>query len=467
MSKVPSTINEEELSPLLKKVKERKIPYTMEEIQQVKDKIVNARSDFLMRQPFFGIMSMNLVLVDASNWLVTAATDGKRFYYNVGFFNLLEPEEIKFVFAHEILHCAYDHFSRTYSTDSLSKYIEGDLTFDEKQELNRKLVNIAADYCVNRDLVECEIGQMIRPEIIKLFYDKKYDGKIMEEVYKDLLKNGAGKGSVLDDHSVGQNAGSGAGNQVRKAKLGDEEGEGEGPSSMSDEERENAEREFKEKMITAYDAQEAYAERKQMDGQSAGKMPAELKRIIDRLRKPEINWRTYIRKKIISYFKLNEYWASPHRRTFDSTFILPGCKQAEKVDIHIAVDCSGSISEVELGDFLTEIYGITNQFKDYTIRVWTFDAKVYKESYQEYTPRNIKELPKYKFFGGGGTSFQVNWDFMKEKRIKPHVFIMFTDGYTGDTFGDAGYCETVFVINTDVVVPPEFGKTIRYKPKRT
>lgn len=463
-----TSANEEELSPLLKKVKERKEPYSDAERQKVADKIVQARSDFLMRQPFFGLMAMNLKLIDASSWLVTAATDGRHFYYNVGFFLLLEPEEIKFVFAHEILHCAYDHFSRSYETESLDHYFNSEnLTYDDKKRLQHQLANIAADYCVNRDLIECEIGQKIREEVIKLFYDKKYDGKIMEEVYKDLLKNGSGKGTMLDDHSVGQRGVGEAGGKLRKPTFGDEEGEGssEGPEDLSSEDRENIEREFKEKMISAYDSQVSHDDRKKQDGQSAGKMPAELQRIIARLKKPEINWRTYIRKKIISYFKQNEYWASPHRRTFDTRFILPGTKQAERVDIHIAVDCSGSIGSKELGDFLSEIAGITSQFKDYAIRVWTFDAKVYEESFVEYTPKNIKTLPNYKFFGGGGTSFQANWNFMKEKRIKPHVFIMFTDGYTGDTFGDAGFCETIFVVNTDVEIPSEFGKTIRYKPK--
>lgn len=470
MSKDKNTtsVNEGKLSPLLEKVKSRKEPYSKAEIQNVADKIVQARSDFLMRQPFFGLMSMNLKLINSSNWLVTAATDGKHFYYNVGFFLLLEPEEIKFVFAHEILHCAYDHFLRSYITEDFSHYeskYDVTLSYDQKNKLKHELVNIAADYCVNRDLIECEIGQKIRPEIIRIFYDKKYDGKTMEEIYKELLKDGPGEGEMLDDHSVGNKA---AGNKLRRADIqgkGDAEST-DGPEDMTPAEKEAVAKEFNEKMIAAFDAQTSHEERKEQDKMSAGKMPAELKRIIARLKKPEINWRHYIRRKIISYFKQNENWASPHRRSFDTSFILPGTKQSERVDIHIAIDCSGSISERELGDFLSEIGGIALQFKDYVFRVWTFDGKVYTESFVEYTTKNIRELPKYKFFGGGGTSFQSNWDFMRANKIKPHLFIMFTDGYTGDTFGDAGFCETVFVVNTDVVIPEKFGKTIRYKAKK-
>ena len=47
--------------------------------------------------------------------------------------------------------------------------------------------------------------------------------------------------------------------------------------------------------------------------------------------------------------------------------------------------------------------------------------------------------------GGGGTDFDCNFVYMKDNDIQPKKFIMFTDGYR-DSWGDADYCETVFVI---------------------
>jgi len=461
-----------ELSPLLKAVKERKTPYTAEEDELVREKIYVARSNFLMRQPFFGIMAMNLELVDASKWLLTAATDGKRFYYNTGFFLLLEAAEIQFVYGHEILHVAYDHFGRSIATTGdFSHYSANDMTFDEKVKLQSKLVNVAADYCVNRDLISYKIGTKIREEVIKLFYDKKFDDMTMEEVYKALLKDSkaAENGQTLDDHSVGQ-GGQGEGNDKRVADPQGENGKGDGsefsPVPMTAEEREEVMREFKDKMINAYDQQKEHEKARREQNQDAGSLPADLERLIDRMRRPEINWRQYIRSRITSLFRESDDWSRPSRRSFDGDFIMPGFRQVEKVDIHIAIDCSGSIGEVEMADFLSEISGIAQQYKrDFTLRVWTFDGKVYPESFKEYTPNNIRTLPKYEFFGGGGTSFLANWAFMREKRIKPKLFIMFTDGYTGDDFGIPGYCDTIYVVNTEVQVPKEFGKTIRYKPR--
>lgn len=464
-------------------VKERTKPYTKEEIDIVEDKIYQARSNFLMRQPFFGIMAMNLELVDASKWLVTAATDGKHFYYNVGFFLLLEPEEIQFVYGHEILHVAYDHFGRAIATvNDYEHYADNDMTFDEKIRLHAKLANIAADFCVNRDLVTCKVGTLIRKEVIKLFYDKKYDDMSMEEIYKELLKdpNAGQNGTTLDDHSVGTGIQQ-EGNEKRKANPNGEgpgEGDGEGqdkseggadfkPRDLTAEEREEIMRDFKDRMINAYDQQKENEEaRRSSGGSDAGSLPADLERLIERMRRPEINWRQYIRTRITSLFRESDDWSRPSRRSFDGEFIMPGFRQVEKVDIHIAIDCSGSIGEVEMADFLSEIAGITQQYKrDFKLRIWTFDGKVYPQSLKEYTPSNIRSLPKYEFFGGGGTSFLANWAFMQEKRIKPKLFIMFTDGYTGDGFGVPNYCDTIYVVNTEVIVPREYGVTIRYKPR--
>jgi predicted metal-dependent peptidase len=462
-----------DISPLLQAVKERTKPYTQEEKAACEEKIFQARSNFLMRQPFFGIMAMNLIHVDASNWLLTAATDGKRFYYNIGFVNLLEPEELQFVYGHEILHVAYDHFGRAVATlDDLDKYIKNDMTFDEKVKLQADLANIAADYCVNRDLITYKVGTLLRQEVIRLFYDKKYDDKIMEEVYKDLLKdpeNAKKQGTTLDDHSVGQ-GGEQEGKGDKRIANPDAQKENGGagwqPVPMTAEEREEVMRDFKEKMINAYDQQKEHEEARRESGQDAGGLPADLERLIARMRKPEIDWRQYLRSRVTALFRESDDWSRPSRRSFDGNFIMPGHRQVEKVDIHIAIDCSGSIGEAEMADFLSEISGITKQYKDYTIRVWTFDGKVYPESLVEYTPANIRTLPAYKFYGGGGTSFLANWAFMQAKRMKPNMFIMFTDGYTGDDFGIPGYCPTIYVVNTEVEVPREFGATIRYKPRR-
>jgi predicted metal-dependent peptidase len=113
----------------------------------------------------------------------------------------------------------------------------------------------------------------------------------------------------------------------------------------------------------------------------------------------------------------------------------------------VAIDTSGSISDEDCRVFLSEVAGILSQFESYEMRIWCFDTKVYNA--QIFTSESCEEIEGYGMIGGGGTSFDCNWNYMKLEGIVPDRFIMFTDGYTGDGWGDAEYCETLFVMRTN------------------
>jgi predicted metal-dependent peptidase len=143
--------------------------------------------------------------------------------------------------------------------------------------------------------------------------------------------------------------------------------------------------------------------------------------------------------------------------------ILPGMDFAETIDLAVALDMSGSISNDQGADFLGEIKGIMDEYRDYKIKVWCFDTKVYNE--QDFTADGGEELTDYEIMGGGGTDFMCNWEYMKETGYVPKKFIMFTDGYAWDSWGDADYCDTVFVIHShhDKNVQAPFGQTAHYE----
>jgi predicted metal-dependent peptidase len=122
---------------------------------------------------------------------------------------------------------------------------------------------------------------------------------------------------------------------------------------------------------------------------------------------------------------------------------------------------SGSIGDEQAKDFLGEIKGIMQEYQDFKIKVWCFDTKVYNEA--DFDGYNIDEFDYYEPMGGGGTEFDVNWDYMKENDIQPKKFIMFTDGYPWGSWGDDNYCDTFFIIHgNDKVVPP-FGEFAYYE----
>ncbi len=68
--------------------------------------------------------------------------------------------------------------------------------------------------------------------------------------------------------------------------------------------------------------------------------------------------------------------------------------------------------------------------------------------------------------GGGGTSFEVCFAFMKDQGLEPNRFIMFTDGLPNGTWGDPNYCDTLFVIHGSTSIVAPFGVTAYYdEPK--
>jgi predicted metal-dependent peptidase len=378
----------------------------MSYMDPIVDKIVIARVGLLLRHPFFGNMATRMKLVDASDWLATAATDFRNFYYNRDFFEKMTPRQVEFVVAHEILHCVYDHMGRREGRDP-------------------KIFNIAADYCVNGLLKRERIGD---DPPVNFYHDPKYYGWSAEQVYDELYKK-------YDEDQLNQLG------QMLDEHL-DPEGDGkDGQPKHSKEDLKKIRDEIKEAMIQAANAA------------GAGNVPGEIARMIKEMTEPKMNWREMLRQQIQSTIKNDFSFSRPNRKGQMSGAILPGSNFDTTIDICVSIDMSGSISDAQAADFMSEIKGIMQEFKDFKIKVWCFDTKVYNEA--DFDGYTADEIDDYEVMGGGGTEFDVNWDYMKENDINPKKFIMFTDGYPWGSWGDEDYCDTIFIIHgNDTIVPP-------------
>jgi len=413
-------------------------PEALEEMRvEVLDRIIVARVGLLLRHPFFGNMATRLRILAADDWLGTAAVDGRNLYFNTQFFNAMDNKEIEFVVAHEILHMVFDHLGR-------------------REERNPMLYNIAADYIVNNTLMDERIGA--KPKIVDCYQDFKYRGWTSEEVYDELFeeakKNGEEAikqlGEMLDEHldaegdSDSENGGEETkdsnGNSVSKSQP-----------KYSKEELERIKDEIKEGMLSA--AQAA----------GAGNVPAGVARMIKELTEPKMNWRELLRQQIQSTIRNDYTFARPSRKGWHTGAILPGMNFDETIDICIALDMSGSIGNAQAQDFLGEVKGIMDEYKDYKIKIWCFDTAVYNED--DFSADDGRELTDYEIHGGGGTDFMANWTYMKENDIQPKKFLMFTDGYAWDSWGEEDYCDTVFVIHShhDKNLQAPFGQTAHYE----
>ena len=391
-----------------------------------REKLITARVGLLLRAGFFGNLATRLKLVNADEWCPTAATDGRTFWYNSQFINRLNLKECEFLFGHEVLHVVYDHLGRRGDREPV-------------------LSNIAADYCVNSDLIDHNIGQKITT--VPVLYDRKYRGMSYEEVYDDLYQNA--KKINLDQLAK----------QMLDEHLDMEDGDGDGDGDDKEGKNGRPKLSKAEQKALRDEIKDAVLQAARACG--TGDLPAGVQRMIKDLTESVIDWRELLLQQIQSTIKNDYSWNRPNRRSWHMDAVMPGMKPGETVDLCIAIDTSGSIGSEELKIFLSEIKGIMDSYDDYKIQVWSFDTSVY--NMQEFTQENMKDILEYEPMGGGGTDFMANWEFMKEHGIEPKKFVMFTDGYPFGSWGDDNYCDTVFIIKGNPKCQPPFGIWAHYE----
>lgn len=435
------------------------------------DRIIVSRTHLMMAHPFFGVLSAKLIPVENNAWCRTMAVDGKHLYYNLEFVMGIQNEENRAeytaklkaaipdisdvqidsalngltdmnliaVMCHEILHCAYNHFLR-------------------RGYRSPDIFNRAADYAINQMLVREKIGKIGD----NWLFDERFDGMTAEEIYNILEEEENKK----PEGGQGQSGSGGSGGTIDQHDPKDADGK-----EMCPEERAEYMEDFKNSMMNA-------ANRVQ-----AGDLPKEIARMVKLAMKPQIDWRSKIQRTLRSFIKSDASYTIPHRRSwsigaalggvgscgyddysFVGTPIFPGLKPDDDIDICVAIDSSGSMSDQMLGEMLTEVIGLTKQFKQFKIRVLTFDTNVYNA--KEYRTGEENKLAEYPLCGGGGTDFTAVWEYMKNENYKPKQLIMFTDGMPWDSWGDPDYCKTLFVIHSNPECEAPFGETVHYQFKR-
>ena len=193
-----------------------------------------------------------------------------------------------------------------------------------------------------------------------------------------------------------------------------------------------------------------------------GTVPVCAKRLIEELKKPRLDWKTilidFIQEDICDYS-----FAPPDRRMEDSPFFLPDFNEKdEKVkDILFMIDTSGSMSDDAITECYSEIYGAIQQFNGKLQgMLGFFDAVVVD-------PVAFEDEDEFKIIrpkGGGGTSFHVIFEYVKEKMEEklPTSIIILTDGYAPfPKLEDAMGIPVLWIINNDEALSPPWGKVVR------
>lgn len=384
-------------------------------MKPAEQRITQSRVRLLLTKPFFGTLATRLRLREVES-IPTAGTDGRMFYFNRAFIDRLTDPELDFLVGHEVLHCVYDHMQARGDRDP-------------------SLYNIAADFNINMTLVEQNIGTAISNDKLlggEICLDWKYRGMNSYEIYDQLVQDGA-TGNSMDYHF--------------ELGTGEPDANGKPAHAMSDAEAKALADEIKQAVINAA-------------GQAGPDVPESVRSMISALVAPKMNWRDVLRTTLESSIRSDFTFMRPSKRSGE--VIFPGMNRDEELNISIALDTSGSISPDMLRDFLSEVQGIMDQYSSYQINLFQFDTRVY--GFDTFTADDGRDLTEYEISGGGGTDFDAAFTFMQENDIHPDQFIMFTDGYPWGSWGNANYCDTLFVVHGDVKkqIQSPFGITIHY-----
>ena len=364
-------------------------------MDDVETKLSAARTRLILDKPFLGALVLRLPLVQAdSAWCRTTATDARAFYYNRDYIDRLSLDQTQFVLGHEALHCALSHFAR-------------------RQHRDKHRWDLACDFAINPLLVAD--GLMPTPDAL---YLELFEGMTAEEIYPCVDEND--QSETEDQHvydAEEQGGGSGdSGEQGAGGGGGEEQverpGSGAGqPPPLSPEERERLAVQWRQRMAGA--AQQAMA---------AGKMGGAMARMIDHLLQPQLPWRMLLARYMTATARDDYNYARPSRREGEA--ILPSLRSHE-VNVVVALDTSGSVSDGEMGRFASEVDAIKGQVKA-RITLYACDARLAEDGPWVFEPWETFAVPRA-FEGGGGTDFAPVFERLEAEGRQPDLLVYFTD----------------------------------------
>jgi len=383
--------------------------YAEAALQPILTKLAAARTRLIMERPFLGALVMHLPLKVGDAGIKTTGTDAKAFYFNPAFVDHLSLAQTQFILAHEALHCAMGHPHR-------------------RNHRVKRRWDVACDHAVNLILIE----EGLKPPLHGILADQNYMTLSAEEIYplipedtpeesfdQHLFDSDNEQGASPDENQRQDDPDAGnTGGQGKEGQSEAEEQQGSGsqasqkPNEMSPAEREELAEQWKNRLAAAAQA-----------ARQAGKLSQSMMRWVDGLLAPSLPWRALLARFFAANQRDDYSWRRPSRR--EGAAILPRLS-SEGLDVIAAIDTSGSISDAELREFVSELDALKGQVRA-KVTLLACDNHVAEAAPWEYEPWDAMQLPK-DIEGGGGTDFRPVFDWVETENRSPSLLVYFTDG---------------------------------------
>lgn len=375
--------------------------------KEVQKKLSKACAQLMIKHPFFGslVYQHELTLTDQ---IPTAAADrSHRMMFNPEFVDSCDLQELIFLVAHEVMHIVFAHLARRGSRDP-------------------ELWNIAADAVINELLAKEGVGRVIDGGV-RL---EGADEETAENIYAKLAQNAKPQGGL--GVGAGDGGGKGYSGSLTIKDLTDA-GDGE------------------DKPMTDAEVRAEIMEGKLKIGQAAamarvqGKMSGNLGRFIENILSSKLPWYELLERFMVGKAEQGYNWSRPNRRMLNVAYMPSRAKYPSMGEVVIGIDVSGSISDMEIRQYLGHCKAIFELCRPSKVYVVYCDTEV--KAVDEFDKWDEVEPRKNLWYGG--TYMPAIMDWIERTEISPDVCVTFTDGYTDYPRADQVPCELLWVLSTD------------------
>jgi len=379
--------------------------------QEVFDMIKRSRIQTYKHSPFFAHLVLRLNIKEFSKEMEeegkgTMAVDTfNNLYYSPKWVKKLTEKQLIGVICHETLHLAFVHLVRINQRDMLIWNVATDIV------INNLLVNNEFEL-PKEGLIPENNSIELKDEKGKLIcavkdIDKKSAEIVYDEIYNSLKKNKKA-GSYIDSK------------RFDKHIISDKK-------ELSPEKQKELDKNLKDWKHAVVSA-DAYA-------RNIGKLPLGMDRYIGEMLDEKVNWKEVLYKYISNSIPSDFSWSRQSKASQSLGIYMPRMMR-EEIEVCAVIDTSGSIQQKELDEFTSEIIYLGKSFNHVKLRVITCDASV--QDVYEIENGQIQKIRDLSIKGGGGTSFKVALEHIKEEFPSTKIVVYFTDGF-GDVIDQSDY----------------------------
>ena len=403
-------MSEEIKNEMSEQLKVGRLPSTIDNAsEQSKSNLVTTRVDLVRIFPFFGflIMSTDYFFTEDLPTMAATTVGGNKIYVNEGFLNGMDRKERAFVIAHEMLHIFLEHIGR--QTD---------------HNYHPELWNVATDFCINSYITELKEKRVCMPKMG--LYDEKYKSMSADQIYQLLLKENDND----PDKAAAKCGGKGEPNKDGKQPFDNLE-----RIPMSE-----AQRTENRQKIASSLGQVGIEKLKSM-----GSGYSDLIRQFEDLLDSKIPWQTVLREFITQTSKNRYTYNRPSRKSYHSGIIFP-TMTGDNIELVFGVDTSGSMSNTDLAEALTELHSICEEFDNWNVDLISCDTNAHLIG--EYNSEEGDDFGSIDtgLVGGGGTDMQPLLEYANEREDIPAVCIIITDGYIPEETLDEEHDEVPCIV---------------------